>query len=63
VDDLLRHLQTPGGLLRGEACFLLRRLQPYLINVRRCPLARYQKSHLVQELRWDYGSGMEIIIR
>ena len=50
VDDLLWRLQTPGALLGGEARRLLRRLQPYLVNVRRGPLARYQQQGLVREL-------------
>ena len=44
VDDLLWRLQTPGALLGGEARRLLRRLQPYLVNVRRGPLVRYQQA-------------------
>jgi CRISPR-associated endonuclease/helicase Cas3 len=50
VDELLRRLQSPGAILGGEARLLLRRLQPYLVNVRRGPLARYQQSGLVREL-------------
>jgi CRISPR-associated endonuclease/helicase Cas3 len=50
VDDLLWRLQTPEALLGGEARRLLRRLQPYLVNVRRGPLARYQQQGLVREL-------------
>jgi CRISPR-associated endonuclease/helicase Cas3 len=50
VDDLLWRLQTPETLLGGEARRLLRRLQPYLVNVRRGPLARYQQQGLVREL-------------
>ena len=50
VDELLRRLQTPGALLGGEARLLLRRLQPYLVNVRRRVLAQYQQQGLVREL-------------
>lgn len=50
VDELLRDLQAPGALLGGEARLLLRQLQPYLVNVRRGPLARYQQQGLVREL-------------
>lgn len=50
VDKLLGRLQAPGALLGGEARLLVRRLQPYLVNVRRGPLARYQQAGLVREL-------------
>jgi CRISPR-associated endonuclease/helicase Cas3 len=50
VDDLLQRLQALGGPLGGEARRLLRQLQPYLVNVRCGPLARYQQAGLVSEL-------------
>jgi CRISPR-associated endonuclease/helicase Cas3 len=50
ADDLLWRLQTPGAILGGEARRLLRQLQPFLVNVRRGPLARYQQAGLVREL-------------
>ncbi|MEW6660770.1 MAG: CRISPR-associated helicase Cas3' [Thermodesulfobacteriota bacterium] len=50
TDELLRRLQNPGALPSGKARLLLRRLQPYLVNVRHGLLARYQKSGLVKEL-------------
>ncbi len=50
VDELLQRLQNPGVLLGREARRLLRRLQPYLVNVRRGPLVRYQQAGLVSEL-------------
>ena len=50
VDKLLQRLQNPGALLGGEARKLLRQLQPYLVNVRRGPLAHYQQLGLVREL-------------
>lgn len=50
VNELLRRLQAPGALLGGEVRLLVRRLQPYLVNVRRGPLARYQQAGLVREL-------------
>jgi CRISPR-associated endonuclease/helicase Cas3 len=50
VDGLLRRLQTPGAHLGGEARLLLRRLQPFLVNVRRRVLAQYQQQGLVREL-------------
>jgi CRISPR-associated endonuclease/helicase Cas3 len=50
VDELLQRLQAPGVLLGGEARWLLRRLQPYLVNVRRGHLVQYQQQGLVREL-------------
>jgi CRISPR-associated endonuclease/helicase Cas3 len=50
VDDLLRRLQTPEALLGGKGRLILRRLQPYLVNVRRGLLRRYQQQGLVGEL-------------
>jgi CRISPR-associated endonuclease/helicase Cas3 len=50
VDELLWRLQSPGVLQGGEARWLIRKLQPYLVNVRRGPLARYQQAGLVREL-------------
>lgn len=50
VDDLLPLLLAPGALLGGQARLILRRLQPYLVNVRRGLLIRYQQSGLVREL-------------
>ncbi|TSA11621.1 MAG: hypothetical protein D4R73_03575 [Deltaproteobacteria bacterium] len=50
VDDLLQRLQVLGALLGVKARRLLRRLHPYIVNVRRGPLARYQQLGLVKEL-------------
>lgn len=60
VDDLLRRLLAPGALLGGEARLLLRRFQPYLINVHRRLLAQYQQRSLVRELPlglWEWKGG------
>jgi CRISPR-associated endonuclease/helicase Cas3 len=50
VDELLARLQTKRRTGWGEARLLLRRLQPYLVNVRRRVLAQYQQQGLVLEL-------------
>lgn len=50
VEGLLARLQAQGGIKGGEARFLLRRLQPYLVNVRRRVLDDYQRQGLVREL-------------
>jgi len=50
VDNLLQRLQTSGTFLGGQARLLLRRLQPYLVNVRRRVLVQYQQQGLVREL-------------
>jgi len=48
----------------GEARWLMRRFQPYLVNVRRRVLAGYQQQGLVRELPlglWEWlGSYHEI---
>jgi CRISPR-associated endonuclease/helicase Cas3 len=64
VDELLQRLQAPGAHLGGEARRLLRRLQPYLVNVRRRPLARYQQAGLVRELAlglWDWRGNYHLV--
>ncbi|MGQ9688435.1 MAG: CRISPR-associated helicase Cas3', partial [Desulfobaccales bacterium] len=50
VEGLLAQLQTQGGVKGGEGRLLLRRLQPYLVNVRRRVLDDYQRQGLVREL-------------
>ncbi|MBU4231754.1 MAG: CRISPR-associated helicase Cas3' [Proteobacteria bacterium] len=64
VDELLQRLQAPGAHLGGEARRLLRRLQPYLVNVRRRPLARYQQAGLVRELAlglWEWRGNYHLV--
>ena len=50
VEGLLARLQALGSVKRGEARFLQRLLQPYLVNVRRRVLGQYQQKGLVREL-------------
>jgi CRISPR-associated endonuclease/helicase Cas3 len=50
VEKILAQLHTGSGANRGEARLLLRRLQPYLVNVRRRVLSDYQQQGLVREL-------------
>lgn len=50
VDGLLAQLPRQIGPMGGEARLLLRRLQPYLVNVRRRVLDNYQRQGLVREL-------------
>jgi CRISPR-associated endonuclease/helicase Cas3 len=50
VEILLARLKAPDASLGGQARFLLRRIQPYLINVRRALLEKYQRQNLVREL-------------
>ncbi len=50
VEEMLARLQTQGRVKGGEARLLLRRLQPYLVNVRRRVLLQYQQKGLVREL-------------
>jgi CRISPR-associated endonuclease/helicase Cas3 len=64
VEDLLARLQIQGGVKGGKARLLLRRLQPYLVNVRRRLLDGYQRQGLVRELPlglWEWlGNYHEI---
>ena len=50
VEELVAKLKTPHAMKRGDYRLLLRRLQPYLVNVRRWLLDGYQRQGLVREL-------------
>lgn len=60
VEGLLARLQVYRGAGGGEGRLLLRRFQPYLVNVRRRVLAGYQQRGLVRELPlglWEWLGG------
>jgi len=64
VEGLLARLQTPEVARGGEGRLLLRRLQPYLVNVRRRALLDYQHQGLVRELPlglWEWLGGYDEI--
>ncbi len=50
VEGLLDKLQARSGMKGGESRLVVRRLQPYLVNVRRWVLDGYQRQGLVREL-------------
>ncbi len=50
VEGLLTRLQAQRGATGGGGRILLRRLQPYLVNVRRRALDDYQRQGLVRQL-------------